>query len=91
MKESNYDIPIQALYNNVTNLRVAKKLAQEWLLMNESIVFRGNVHHFQIKDLGLGVYAVQLLPKRFKRTQMVKELCQDNFLADQMNTNTIRV
>ena len=82
MKESNYEIPRQALYSNVKNLRVSKKIAQEWLMMNESIVFRGNVHHFQIKDLGLGVCAVQLLPKRFKCTQMVKELCQDDFLAD---------
>jgi hypothetical protein len=82
MRESNYDIPIHALYSNVSNLRIVKKLAQEWLLNNESIVFRGNVHHFQIKDLGLGIYAVQLLPKRFKNTVMVKELCQDNFLAD---------
>ena len=80
MKESNYEIPIQALYSNVQDLRVTKKLAQEWLLMNESVIFRGNVHHFQIKDLGLGICAVQLLPKRYIRTLMVKDLCQDNFL-----------
>jgi len=82
MQESNYDIPIQALYSNVSNVRVTKKLARKWLLMNESIVFRGNVHHFQIKDLGLGICAVQLAPKRFKNTRIVKELCQDDFLSD---------
>jgi len=71
MKESNYEIPIQALYSNVQDLRVTKKIAQEWLLMNESIIFRGNVHHFQIKDLGLGIYAVRLLPKSFKTTFVV--------------------
>ena len=80
MKTSNYDIPLQALSNNFLNLRVAKALAKEWLLMNESVKFQGNIHHFQIKDLGLGVCAVQLRPKRFVNTVMVKELCQDNFL-----------
>ena len=81
MKESNYEIPIQALYLNVQDLRVTKKLAQEWLLMNESVIFEGNVHHFQIKNLGLGICAVKLAPKRFKTTRVVKDLCQDNFLA----------
>jgi len=80
METSNYDIPLQALKHNCRNLRVAKALAKEWLLMNEFVEFRGNIHHFQIKDLGLGVCAVQLLPKRFVNTVMVKELCQDKFL-----------
>ena len=77
MKASNYEIPIQALYSNVQDLRVTKKLAQEWLLMNESIIFKGNVRYLQIKDIGLGICEVQLLPKKFKTTCVVKELFHD--------------
>ena len=77
MKASNYKIPIQALYSNVQDLRVTKKLAQEWLLMNESIIFKGNVRYLQIKDIGLGICEVQLLPKRFKTTCVVKKLFHD--------------
>jgi hypothetical protein len=84
MKESNYDIPIQALYSDTQDVRVTKKIAQEWLLMNESIIFKGNVHHFQIKDLGLGICAVKLSPKRFKTTCMVKEFCLDYFFEEQV-------
>ena len=82
MRKSNYVNPIEALSNNVSDLRVVKKLAQEWLLMNESVVYNGNVHHFQIKDLGLGICAVRLLPKRFTVTCLVKLFCLDDLLSD---------
>lgn len=82
MKQSNYVNPIEALSNNVSDLRVVKKLAQEWLLMNESVMYNGNVHHLQIKDLGLGICAVRLLPKRFTTTCLVKSFCLDDLLSD---------
>ena len=82
MKQSNYLNPIGALAHNISDLRVVKKLAQEWLLMNESVIYKGNVHHFQIKDLGLGICAVRLLPKRFTVTCLVKEFCLDDLLSE---------
>lgn len=81
MKNSNYEYPLAALNNNARDLRVVKKIAQEWLLMNQSAIFNGNVHFFQIKDLGLGICAVRLLPKRFKTTCLVKEFCRDDLLS----------
>jgi hypothetical protein len=82
MKQSNYVNPIEALSNNVHDLRVVKKLAQEWLLMNESVIYKGNLHHFQIKDLGLGICAIRLLPKRFTVTCLVKQFCLDDLLSE---------
>lgn len=81
MQDSNYTYPLAALSNNARDLRVVKKIAQEWLLMNQSVIFNGNVHYLQIKDLGLGICAVRLLPKRFKKTCLLKEFCLDDLLS----------
>ena len=45
--------------------RVLKEVAKEFLLRNESTIIGGNVRHYQIKDLGLGVCEIRLLPLGF--------------------------
>lgn len=73
MKLSNYDNPLAALRMNVKNLRVSTDLAKEWMLCNSAVIYCGSIHYFQVKDLGLGVWEVRLLPKEFTYTRIVKD------------------
>jgi hypothetical protein len=53
-------------------LRILKKLAQQMLLLNESIITNGNVRYFVFEDMGLGVYKVKLAPIGAKESFLKK-------------------
>lgn len=53
--------------------RILRDDAQKILLLNETIIVKGEVRHFGILDIGLGVYEVGLLPKGSHATIVVKD------------------
>lgn len=53
-------------------VRVPQKLARTLLLGNSSMISKGSIYYFQIRNLGLGVCEVCLAPLGAKETRMVK-------------------
>lgn len=63
--DASHASPAVALRNDCP-VKVSKKLAQR-ILMNDITVTRlGKVRYLQLKDIGLGVYEVRLLPAEGK-------------------------
>ena len=60
------------IYNGVTAVRTCKEIATELLLHNVSIIRGGNIRYFQIKHIGLGVYAVKLRDNNRVNTILVE-------------------
>lgn len=70
--ESNYPLPLVALLNGAENVTVCKKVAQEWLMYQETVTFQGTVYWLQIKPVGLGLYGVRRRAKENKETVLVE-------------------
>jgi hypothetical protein len=70
--ESNYPYPLSALANGADNVKVNKKVAQEWLMYQETTVYQGVVYWLQIKPIGLGLYGVRRRAKEHKETILVE-------------------
>ena len=72
---STYFIEVDELtkYNGVTTVRTCKEIATELLLNNMSIIRGGNIRYFQIKHIGLGVYAVKLRDNNRVNTILVED------------------
>ena len=72
---STYFIEVDELtkYNGVTTVRTCKEIATELLLDNVSIIRGGNIRYFQIKHIGLGVYAVKLRDNNRVNTILVED------------------
>lgn len=70
--ESNYPLPLVALCNGAENATVCKKVAQEWLMYQETVTFQGTVYWLQIKPVGLGLYGVRRRAKENRETVLVE-------------------
>jgi hypothetical protein len=64
--------PDAALRNDCT-IRVCKKLAQCILMYEYTVIRKGAVRYLQLKDIGLGIYEVKLLPIDKKENMLVKD------------------
>ena len=71
--ECNYPYPFAALSNGSEDVRVSKKVAQEWLMYQETVLYQGVVHWLQIKFIGLGLYAVRRRAREKRETLLVEE------------------
>jgi len=71
-KTSNYTDPVSALRDAADDVRINKKLAQEWLMDPPYIIHKGIVRHLQMRAIGLGVYHVKLKPEGWHGTHLVK-------------------
>ena len=69
--DSNYPMPITAL-NNGFAVRVSKRVAQEWIIHQQTCTYQGTVHWLHIMSTGLGTYEVRRAPSEWRKTQMVK-------------------
>lgn len=61
------------LTGSAQSVRIETKLAKKWLLANKSVITGATLRFFQIRNLGLGVWEVALLPKGYRGTLMVKK------------------
>jgi len=59
-------------YNAVTAVRTTKEIATELLMDNVSIIRGGKIRYFQIKHIGLEVYAVKLRDNNRVNTILVE-------------------
>ena len=59
-------------YNAVTAVRTTKEIATELLLDNVSIIRGGKIRYFQIKHIGLEVYAIKLRDNNRVNTILVE-------------------
>jgi len=59
-------------YNGVTAVRTTKEVATELLLDNVSIIRDAKIRYFQIKHIGLEVYAVKLRDNNRVNTILVE-------------------
>ena len=59
-------------YNAVTAVRTTKEIATELLLDNGRIIRGGKIRYFQIKHIGLEVYAVKLRDNNRVNTILVE-------------------
>lgn len=72
-QDSDYPFPLAALANG-SMVRVSKRVAKEWLMHQQTIVYQGTVHYLQMKDVGVGVFEVMRMPlNHWKFTALVKE------------------
>lgn len=71
-QDSDYPFPLAALANG-SKVRVSKRVAKEWLMHQQTIVYQGTVHHLQMKDIGLGIYEVMRLPSNWHHSSVVRD------------------
>ena len=71
--EANYPYPFAALQNGCEDVKVHKKVAQEWLMHQETVVYQGTVYWLQIKPWALNLYQVKRRARENKETILVQE------------------
>ena len=54
------DLKHDFVTHGMSVVRVKRDLAQELLLQNTDVVIKGEVRHFYIRAVGLGIFAVSL-------------------------------
>jgi hypothetical protein len=57
---------------NNPKVRVPMAVAKQFLWDNQSKILNGTVHHFCIRNIGLGICSVELNDKSVKETKMGK-------------------
>jgi hypothetical protein len=54
-------------------VRVPEEVAREMLLHNENVINTNVVYYFQIKQIGLGICAIRLLPHNIRLTILLNQ------------------
>ncbi len=65
--------PIAALNNGVHHVTVSKRVAQEWLMYQQTVTFQDTVYWLQILQIGLGLCEVRRRARENKKTILVKK------------------
>lgn len=71
-KDSNYPMPLAALANGCSDVRISKRVAQEWIIHQQTVVHQGTVHYLEMVYTGVGTYLVRRADRDWRLTQMVK-------------------
>lgn len=64
--------PLAALQNGA-KVKVSKRVAQEWIMFQQTVTYQGTVYWLQIRPLGLGLFEVYRRERNNKETVLVKE------------------
>jgi hypothetical protein len=72
VQDSNYPAPLAALANGADNVRISKRVAQEWIIHQQSVIYQATVYYLEIAHTGIGTYLVRRAPRDWGQTQMVK-------------------
>lgn len=75
-EDSNFPNPIAAFANGTKYVRISKRVAQEWILHQQTVIYQGKVRYLQIASTGIGTYMARLSPNELMCTQMVKSLTE---------------
>ena len=71
-KDSNYPMPLAALANGCSDVRISKCVAQEWIIHQQTVVYQSTVHYLILAYTGIGTYLVRRADVRHRRTELQK-------------------
>lgn len=72
VEDSSFPYPLIAIQNGCV-ATVSKRVAQEWIMFQQTVTYQGETYWLQICAIGLGLYAVKRRAKENRKTILVQK------------------
>jgi hypothetical protein len=72
VEDSNFPYPLIAIQNGCV-ATVSKRVAQEWVMFQQTVPYQGGTYWLQICAIGLGLYEVKRRARENKKTVLVQK------------------